>query len=83
MPGKNLESVSIGDLLAGLFGEVDTPELREICGEDEWIRYQRDVYWRVRRGLDCDLPLKVLLEQALEDVAARRDKRREKLRSEA
>ncbi len=60
-------------LILRLFREIDTPDLREICGEDEWIRNQRDIYNRIRRKLDCEVPLKSLYVNALEDVACKQD----------
>ena len=63
--------MSDGDLilsgLVRLLQEVDTPEMREICSEDEWIRHQRQIYKRVRRGLDCDITVASLLTMAIED----------------
>lgn len=58
------------ELMVKLFREVDTPDLREICGEDEWIRHQRHIYHRVKKGLDCEIPLRSLLTNAVEDVVA-------------
>jgi len=58
--------------LATILSEIDTPELRDICGEDEWIRIQRDIYRRVRRSLDDEIPLIVLIERAIDDIASHR-----------
>lgn len=62
------------NLLLQLFEEVDTPDLREIVSEDVWIRRQRDIYNRIRRKLDCDAPLEVLYERAVEDEVAKMEK---------
>lgn len=56
------------EMLVTLFREVNTPDLRDICGEDEWIRKMRRVYHKVNHRLDCEIPLKSLLENAIEDV---------------
>lgn len=36
---------------------VDTPELLEICGEDQWISLQRSIWHRINRRIDTDIPV--------------------------
>ena len=52
--------------LEALLEEIDTPELRDICDEDAFITRMRNIYHRVRRNLDFDVPLTTLLERAIE-----------------